>query len=210
MDILESSGPYILEIRTLHWQGCHPAIAWRRPLTSGNGWGVTLQQPPDRMNIAVLPPCHRPPISWPSPSDRDIAKVSLKCLRRPWAQIHCTAAGLLPQWHPPTSAATARCFGDVFAMPHLHIRHRQCPKNFKGVVKTCDAQISQHHRSAIVVGLVCRRGMFANVCKWGRQLIGKDIARNVTPALYGVHLTLYRSISFCGHSVHLRFFAIGA
>ncbi len=73
---LEISGPYFLEIRTLHWQRCHRMIAWRRPLTSGDGRGVTLQLPPDR--IAVLPPRHRPTISRPSPSDRDIAKASLK------------------------------------------------------------------------------------------------------------------------------------
>ncbi len=91
------------------------------------------------MNIAVLPSCHRPPIARPSPSDRDIAKASLKFSRPPRAQIYRTAAGLPPQCHPPTSAATARWFGDVFAMPHLHIRHRRCQKHFKGVVKTCDA-----------------------------------------------------------------------
>ncbi len=46
------------------------------------------------MNIAVLPPCHRPPILRPSPNDRDIAKASLKSPRRPRAQIHRTLAGM--------------------------------------------------------------------------------------------------------------------
>ena len=118
------------------------------------------------MNIAVLPSCHRPPVSRPSPSDRDIAKTSLKFPRPPRAQIYRTAAGLPPQCHPPTSSATARWFGDVFAMPHLHIRHRRCQKKFKGVVKTCDAFLRcpnfpvppQCHRSAAGVppGDVCK------------------------------------------------------
>ncbi len=173
------------EIRRLHWQRCHPTIACRRPRTSDDDrGGLTLQPPPNRMNIAVLPPCHRPPVSW-SPSNQNITKASLKSPRLPRAQIHRTSAGLPTQCHPSMSAATAWWFGDVFAMPHLHIRHRRCPKNSKGVVKTWDAFMRcPNFRAPPQCYCSGLPGVSpGDVCKWGCQLIGKGIARNVTTAL---------------------------
>ena len=141
---------------------------------------------------------HRPAIGT-SPKHRWSAQDA------PRAQIHRTAAVLPPQCHTPTSAATIQWFGDVFAMPHLHIRHRRCPKNFKGVVKTCDDFLRCPNFPAPSQCGWCAAGRCC--CKWGRQLIGKcdhGISNKFRdPMLICLYLQLICSWCYVWHFIYI-------